>query len=109
MARIRICDARDIPIGGLYACHVHGVSVCLARTSEGAYFAVDDLCSHEGAPLSDGELVGNEVECPLHGARFSLLTGEATDLPATEPVRTFGVVVRSGGVFIDLSSAARPV
>lgn len=62
------------------------------------YFAIEDLCTHENAPLSDGEVEDGEVECCLHGARFSIRTGEALTAPAYEAVATFPVRVRDGQV-----------
>lgn len=63
---------------------------------EGSYYAVEDLCSHEAYPLSDGELEGDTITCALHGAKFCLRTGEALSAPAYEPVPTFPVRVQDG-------------
>ncbi len=58
----------------------------------GEYFAIEDVCTHDGNELSDGELVGHTVECSRHGARFDLRTGRGT-FPAVQPVTTFPVRV----------------
>jgi 3-phenylpropionate/trans-cinnamate dioxygenase ferredoxin component len=55
----------------------------------GEFHAIDDTCTHEGGPLSEGFVEGNEVECPWHGARFDIRTGEVTDGPAPEGVRKY--------------------
>ena len=68
----------------------------------GELYAIKDVCTHEWARLSDGEVEGETVICPLHGACFSLSTGEALSLPATEPVETFAVVVKDGDVYVEL-------
>jgi 3-phenylpropionate/trans-cinnamate dioxygenase ferredoxin subunit len=53
-----------------------------------------------GGPLSEGSLAGEELECPWHGARFNVRTGQATEMPAVEPVATFPVKVENGQVFV---------
>ena len=56
---------------------------------DGEFFAIDDLCTHDGGGLAGGEVEGDVVICPRHGARFCLRTGEALTPPAYEPVRTY--------------------
>jgi 3-phenylpropionate/trans-cinnamate dioxygenase ferredoxin subunit len=53
---------------------------------EGGYYAIDDVCTHDGGPIGEGTLEGDIVECPRHGARFSVRTGAAVAMPATSPV-----------------------
>ena len=65
---------------------------------EGEFYAIEDLCSHDYACLTDGELEGCEVVCPIHGARFDVRTGEALTPPAYEPVPTFPVRIEAGVV-----------
>ncbi len=66
------------------------VAVCNVN---GAFYAIDDLCTHDGGSLDQGELDGQQIECPRHGARFDVTTGEAVQLPAFEPVETYPVRV----------------
>ena len=68
----------------------HDVAVCNVG---GQFYAIDDLCTHDGGSLDQGELEGDEIECPRHGARFNVTTGEAIQLPAFEPVETHEVRV----------------
>lgn len=68
---------------------------------EGQYYAIEDLCSHGHVPLSEGDVVGGEIECYLHGSMFDLKTGKPTCLPATEPVRVFPCQVTAGQVEVD--------
>lgn len=63
---------------------------------DGRYYAIEDLCSHEAYPLADGELDGETITCPAHGAKFCLRTGEALSAPAYAPVATFPVRVHDG-------------
>ncbi len=73
--------------------------VAVARGSEG-FFAIEDLCTHDGAELAGGAVEGAEIICPRHGARFCLRTGEALSPPAYEAVRVFEVKVESGRVWV---------
>ena len=59
----------------------------------GRYYALDDVCPHRGAPLSEGELEGAAVVCPWHGAIFDLATGDVTRPPASAGVATYNVRV----------------
>ena len=74
--------------------------------SGGRYFALNDTCTHQRASLAEGWIEGEEVECPLHAARFSLCTGAALCLPARVPARTHRVEVRGDEVWLDVG---RPV
>ncbi len=67
---------------------------------EGSYHALDDTCTHALASLSEGWVEDGTVECPLHAARFSLTTGEALSLPATQATRCHRVEVRDGQVWL---------
>jgi 3-phenylpropionate/trans-cinnamate dioxygenase ferredoxin subunit len=67
----------------------------------GTFYAVDDTCTHAEASLSEGYLEGTEIECPLHGARFDLRTGEATWSPAFVPVATYEVRVEDDDVLVN--------
>ena len=73
--------------------------IALARSDEG-YFAIEDLCTHDGAELAGGEVEGAQIVCPRHGARFCLRTGAALTPPAYEAVRVFAVKLESGRVWV---------
>ena len=77
----------------------HDVAVCNVG---GTFFAIDDLCTHDGGALDQGELDGEEIECPRHGARFDVRTGAATQLPAFEPVETHAVRVEGDDILVGL-------
>ena len=64
------------------------------------FYCVEDVCTHDGQPMTDGEFEGCELTCPRHGAKFNVKTGAPTKMPATEPVRTFPVEVRDGAVYV---------
>ena len=67
---------------------------------DGAYFAIEDVCTHDFGTLTGGCVEGGEIMCPRHGARFDIRTGEALTPPAYEPVATFPVRIHNGVVQI---------
>ncbi|WP_426688078.1 non-heme iron oxygenase ferredoxin subunit [Rhodanobacter ginsengiterrae] len=66
---------------------------------DGALYAVEDTCTHDGGDLAGGEVFGFEVECPRHGARFDLRTGAVTKPPAYEPIASFPVREADGVIW----------
>jgi len=69
----------------------------------GAFYAIDDTCTHRGAPLSEGECAGTEVTCPWHGARFDLTTGGHLSPPAPRGVTAYKVQLVGDEVQVDVS------
>ncbi|PHV64929.1 bifunctional 3-phenylpropionate/cinnamic acid dioxygenase ferredoxin subunit [Williamsia muralis] len=67
---------------------------------DGDYFAIDDTCSHAEYSLTDGYLDGDQIECELHYATFSVRTGEALTAPATDPVGTYPVRVEDNNIYV---------
>jgi 3-phenylpropionate/trans-cinnamate dioxygenase ferredoxin subunit len=102
-----VAKASDLGDDCAMRVEVGGTAICLAR-SKGRFFAVRDECTHEDVALSEGEVHDGYIECYLHGSRFDLSTGEACDLPATDPLETFSVVVEGDEVFIALADAMTP-
>jgi 3-phenylpropionate/trans-cinnamate dioxygenase ferredoxin subunit len=92
-----VANAADIPPERATVFEVgdHEVAIC---NVDGDFYAIDDVCTHDGGALDQGELEGNEIECPRHGARFDVRTGEATQLPAYVPVATHAVRVDGGTI-----------
>lgn len=62
----------------------------------GEYHAIEDVCTHDGGQLTGGQVEGDQIECPRHGARFCIRTGAALTAPAYEPVAIFPVRVENG-------------
>jgi len=97
----RAAAADEVPAGSLLGVEVDGERVVLARV-DGAFYALQDRCSHADFPLHDGILEGTILECVHHGARFDVCTGKAKRLPAIRKVPVYPVEVRDGDVFIQL-------
>lgn len=78
----------ELPSGQMLQVELEGEKILLAHVGD-RVFALHDECTHEEFPLSSGELVGGQVTCTLHGARFDLETGAPRALPAVRPVKTY--------------------
>jgi 3-phenylpropionate/trans-cinnamate dioxygenase ferredoxin component len=78
-----------------------GHRIALCRT-DGEFYAIDDVCTHDGGSLDQGQLTGKQIECPRHGARFDIVTGRALCLPAVRPVRTYPTRVNDGQVEVEI-------
>lgn len=81
---------------------VNGKPVCIARAGDKVY-AFDNRCTHAESQLSGGEVENGEILCPLHGARFSIQTGDALTLPAVKSVKTHQVKVEGDNVFVKIT------
>lgn len=104
-AWIDVAPAADFPSGTCRSILAGNVAIAVFHVAD-EFFAIADICSHEAETLSLGEVDGREIVCPRHGARFSLVTGEALSPPAYEPVATYAVRVERGMVQINPGSAA---
>jgi len=78
------------------------VPIAIARTEDGNFYAINDICSHGEVSLSEGEMIGCEVECWAHGDRFDVRTGAVTELPAMEPVDAYPVRIDGERVLVDV-------
>ena len=105
MALVRVCALRDLKAESALSVEVGRDEVAVVRSGDRVY-AIADECSHAAIPLSEGDVGDGEIECYLHGSRFSLTTGEPLGLPATEPVPVYRVEVQGDDVFVDVD--ARP-
>ena len=101
----RIAAVTDVPAGSMLHVDVRDVSVCVVNLGPAGFRAVGDVCSHEEAYLSEGEVdvADGTVECPLHGSVFDLMTGQPKNLPATRPIPTYEVTVDGDDLMIEVN------
>lgn len=92
---VTVAPLADFPPGSSQVVDVDGVAVAVFNIA-GEVLAIEDVCSHDGNCLTGGDLEGEEIICPRHGARFSLRSGEALSAPAYDPVAVMPVRVESG-------------
>jgi glycine betaine catabolism B len=101
---VKVAEKKDIPLSHMKELQVNGQSVCVANI-DGKYFAINNICSHEGGPLADGNLQGYEVECPWHQSKFDMRTGEVKAPPAVEPQASYEVTIFGADIMLKSSSA----
>ena len=94
---VSVAKVSDVKNGQVKAFAVNGHHLALCNV-EGTFFATQDLCTHDGGPLGEGELIDLEIECPRHGGRFDVRTGEVTALPPMFPIKTFPVRVEGDDI-----------
>ena len=102
MPSVKVASVSQIPEGGGRCVEVEGRRIALFK-KDGEIYAIDDTCTHDDGPLSEGELEGHEVVCPWHGAMFDLRSGEVTSPPAYENVATYKVRIEGDDVEIELA------
>jgi 3-phenylpropionate/trans-cinnamate dioxygenase ferredoxin subunit len=104
---MKLCEIDDLASGDVARIDVDGVAVAYARVGE-QWFAIDDTCSHAKVSLAGGIVDEDDltIECPKHGALFSLETGAALTLPAIKPVASHAVSVDGNEVFVTISNDA---
>ena len=96
---IKVADAKDISPSQMKEVEVDGQKIIIANIN-GKYYAIGSICTHEGGPLADGTLSGYEVECPWHGSKFDLRTGQVTNPPANEPEPAYELKVEGTQILI---------
>lgn len=87
---VRVASVKDLPLNKCLSVEAGGHKIVLVN-SGGTIYALEDSCSHLGAPLSLGFVAKGSIACEWHGACFDLKTGEAQSAPATEPVPVFEI------------------
>jgi 3-phenylpropionate/trans-cinnamate dioxygenase ferredoxin subunit len=101
MAFVKAAKVSDVPQGQVKVVEVGYEDVALCNV-DGEIYAVANVCTHDDGPLGEGYLVGNEIECPRHGARFDVRSGEVRSLPAIVPIPTFEVKIEGDDILVDV-------
>ena len=97
----RIAKLDELGSGGQLYVEIGDLELVVFRIAD-EIFAIGDVCSHDGAPLGEGELEGHEVICPRHGARFDVRSGQATELPAVVDIPAYPVRVDGGHIEVGI-------
>lgn len=90
---VTVARTSDVTPGTVRVVEVDGRSLCIGLTEDGEWGAIDNVCTHDGGTLGEGELDGNGVECPRHGGRFDLFTGRVLALPPVRAVSAYETIV----------------
>lgn len=94
----RVCAEGELLPDEYRVIEVDGVTIAVYNVG-GQYYAIEDVCTHDGGELASGDRTGFVVTCPRHGAQFDLRTGEALCAPAYSPTACFPVKVEQGAVW----------
>jgi 3-phenylpropionate/trans-cinnamate dioxygenase ferredoxin subunit len=98
---VTIAKKDDIPAGEVRVYNVNGKELAVAHV-DGEFYAIDDVCTHDGGPLGEGYIEDCQIECPRHGARFDLKTGKAMTLPAVMGVAAYPVRIEGDDVQVEV-------
>jgi len=94
---VDVAAAEAIAEGRYVVVDVDGTDIAVFKIN-GQFYAIEDVCTHDGAEIASGELQGDEIVCPRHGARFCVKTGEVKCAPAYENIDTFPLQIVDGRV-----------
>jgi len=100
---VPVCKVSDVPDPGKMLVEVEDRVVALFHVS-GKFYAIDDLCTHDGGPLAEGRLCGFVIECPRHGAKFDVRSGRVLTMPATQDTPAHEVKVDGDTVYVRVGS-----
>jgi len=98
----KVCKVTDLPEGGKMVVEVDDRIVALFHVG-GEFFALDDLCTHDGGTLADGPLEGHVIACPRHGAKFDVRDGRVLSMPATSNTTAHEVKVEGDDVILRIN------
>ena len=96
---VRVAAVGDLQPGDHIEVDIDDV-MAVVFNIDGEYYAIENICSHDGSEIASGCVAGDEIECPRHGARFCIKTGEVTAPPAYEPIDVFPAQVTDGSIFV---------
>jgi len=99
--KVKLLKKNEIKNGEVKVFEGYGKRIALAKLDDNLY-AFDDVCTHDYGTLTDGVISGPEIECPRHGARFDVRTGEALCLPAVTPIEIYPVIIEGDEIAIEL-------
>ncbi len=98
---VPVARLSELPEGSKLCLEVNDHYVVLVRM-DGTVYCLDDVCTHDGGPLGEGELEDHCLVCPRHGAKFDIRTGAAVLMPATEPTAVHEVKIEGDDILIRL-------
>lgn len=101
---VKVANTADVAAAGKLMCEVQDRLVVVVHV-DGEFYCVDDVCTHDGGPLGEGELCGFELACPRHGAKFDVRSGEPLTMPATEPTVVHETKVEGDNLFVRIQDS----
>lgn len=96
---VKVAETEDVQVSQMMAVEINDEKICLANVN-GKYYAIGNVCTHMGGPLAEGKLEEYIVECPWHGSRFDIRSGEVVRPPTMKPEPTYEVKVENNDILI---------
>jgi nitrite reductase/ring-hydroxylating ferredoxin subunit len=100
MTLVALCNAAEVEPDAPLRVVLDGVDYAVFNL-DGRFYVTQDLCTHGPGSLSEGFVIGDEIECPFHQGRFDIPSGRATAAPCTEAIRVWTAHVVDGKISID--------
>jgi len=100
-----VAATADIPVGTQKVVEAGEQSLVICNVA-GVYYALANVCSHDGGPLGEGLFYDHEIQCPRHGARFDVCTGKVLSFPAVVDVPAYPVKVEGESILVQISPEA---
>jgi len=101
MTYVAVAKTDDILPGEVKYVEANDYRLAICNVN-GSFYCIEDTCTHDGGPLGQGSLLDDVIECPRHGARFNVVTGKVTRMPAVSPVETFPVKIEGDAILVGL-------
>lgn len=101
MALRKIAQTKDIPEGQIRPFEIEGKKIAIAHLGK-EFFAIDDVCTHAQCSLGEGAILDSEVECPCHGSRFDVKTGQVRFLPAVVPIKSYKTKLEGEDILVEI-------
>jgi 3-phenylpropionate/trans-cinnamate dioxygenase ferredoxin subunit len=98
-AFVKVANKSDLLPGAIKAIEVNGQKIALCQAGD-SFYAVGDTCSHAKVALDGGDIIDEQIECPKHGARFDLKTGQAMCPPAIQPIPIYPLEIRGEEIWV---------
>ena len=96
---VRVAETKDIQSSNMRPIDLDSVRVGIVNVDR-SYYAIGNICTHLGGSFNEGKLEGYDVECPWHGSKFDVRTGEPTKPPARQTVATYEVKVEGNNILV---------
>ncbi len=98
---VKVATVTELPPGERKLVEIEGVRIAIFNL-DGDYYAIEDVCTHDGGPLVEGDIVnGCQIRCPRHGARFDIRTGQALSMPAFSPTNTYEIQIDNDDIWVE--------
>ncbi len=98
----KVANTDDIPLGSMKSFKLGFEQIVICHNNNG-FFAVEDVCSHDSAPISDGHIDSEgHIVCARHGAKFECKSGDVKAPPAVVGLETFKIKVENNEIFVSL-------